>query len=89
MGLVETVLKGVIQKPRVDVNFTTITHIIKPQKHRALREYFELTRSNIAMQSSLINCNLHSSVIYKKMFSLVSGESKEKLQAVYIMKGIV
>lgn len=85
----ETVVKGVIQKQRVDVNFTTITHILKPQKHRALREYFELTRNNIAMQSSLISCNLHSSVIYKKMLSLVSRQSKEKLQTVYIMKGIV
>lgn len=85
----ETVVKGVIRKQRVDVNFTTITHIIKPQKHRALREYFELTRNSIAMQSSLINCNRHSSVIYKKMLSLVSSESKEKLQTVYIMKGIV
>lgn len=65
VGLLETAAKRVIQGKKKKVSFTTTKHKIKPQKHTALWEYFELTRNNVAMQSSLINCNLHSSVIYK------------------------
>lgn len=38
VGLLETVVKRLIQKKKVDVSFTTTKYMIKPEKHSALWE---------------------------------------------------